>query len=255
MFLDERREKILEKLESNGKVFVKELAKEFEVSEGMIRKDLQSLEKEGKLKRAYGGAIRIKQELVHMSTLKERMVDKNSEKEKIALKIFENIQDGDTIFLDTSSINYILAEKLSVSDKEVMVITNMPGIISFFTEESKSNVIAIGGLYNKKIGGVIGSEAVNSILHYRVDKAFIGSCGVNPRTHSVTNFDLEDGNTKKAVISIAKESYLISEGKKFKVEGVFQFCTLEQIDYVLTEEEPPKEILKELKESGVKVIF
>lgn len=255
MFLDERREKIIEKLNNKGKVFVKDLALEFKISEGMIRKDLQNLEKEGKLKRTYGGAIKIKQDLVHLSTLEERITDKNFEKEKIASKIFENINNGDTVFLDISSINYILAEKLSKSHKEVVIITNMPSIIPLFSEKSKSSIIGIGGLYNKKIGGIVGSEAVNSILQYRVDKAFVGSCGVNPKNHSVSNFDLEDGNTKKAIISIAKETYIISELKKFKVEGVFQFCSLEQADYILTEEEPSKDILKDLKDSRIKIIF
>ena len=45
MFIEERYNHILALLEQNGKVLVKDLSKTFNVSESMIRKDLQLLEK------------------------------------------------------------------------------------------------------------------------------------------------------------------------------------------------------------------
>ena len=41
MFTEERHEHILTLLKNNGKVLVKALSKEFNVSESMIRKDIQ----------------------------------------------------------------------------------------------------------------------------------------------------------------------------------------------------------------------
>ena len=61
MFTEERHEHILNLLNNTGKVLVKDLSKEFNVSESMIRKDLQFLEKKNLLQRTYGGAINIKQ--------------------------------------------------------------------------------------------------------------------------------------------------------------------------------------------------
>ena len=57
MFMEERLEEILRILKKDGKVLVKDLSVKFNVTEGMIRKDLQKLEQEGLLKRTYGGAI------------------------------------------------------------------------------------------------------------------------------------------------------------------------------------------------------
>ena len=53
MFTEERHEHILNLLNNNGKVLVKDLSKEFNVSESMIRKDLQFLEKKNLLQRTY----------------------------------------------------------------------------------------------------------------------------------------------------------------------------------------------------------
>ena len=57
MFMEERLNEILNIIKEEKKVLVKELSEKFNVSESMIRKDLQRLEKEGKVKRTYGGAI------------------------------------------------------------------------------------------------------------------------------------------------------------------------------------------------------
>ena len=252
MFLDERLDKIMELLNKNKKVKVKELSQTFNVSEVIIRKDLQRLELEGKLRRTHGGAI-LKKEIVHLSTLDERLINKTTQKNIIAKKIFDNILPEETIFLDVSSINYIAAELLAAQDKSIVLITNMPSLASLFRKHSKTDVIIIGGNYNKEIGGIVGSEAIEAIEKYKVDKAFLGSCGINLTTGSITNFQSEDGNTKKAVISIAKKKYLVIENKKFYCEGTFSFSSLKEFDSIITEKK--SELLSnEVKEISKKFL-
>ena len=57
MFVEERHQEILYLLQENEKVKVKELSKQFEVTEDCIRKDLASMEAKNLLKRTYGGAV------------------------------------------------------------------------------------------------------------------------------------------------------------------------------------------------------
>ena len=58
MLAIERRREILARLNASGKVIVAELAKEFDVTEETIRRDLEKLEAEGYAKKTYGGAVR-----------------------------------------------------------------------------------------------------------------------------------------------------------------------------------------------------
>ena len=53
----ERRQKIMEKLVAERKVYVSELAKLYQVTEETIRRDLEKLEGQNLLRRSYGGAI------------------------------------------------------------------------------------------------------------------------------------------------------------------------------------------------------
>lgn len=256
MFLDERLEKILEILKREKKVKVNQLSKEFNVSEVIIRKNLKRLELEGKLKRTHGGAILLK-EIAHIITLEERIVNRTKQKEEIAQKILKNIKNGEVIFLDVTSINYIAAEYLSNSDKKITLLTNMPGITTFFNKNQKIKVIVIGGEYNKEIGGNVGIEAVKYIQNYNVDKSFIGSAGIDVDNLKVTNFEAHDGITKKEIIKISKESYLVTEHKKIGVFGSYKFSDLRDFDYLITEKnkkEYEEEILKIFEKNSIEII-
>ena len=59
MFTEERHKYILDLLNRDGKIFVKDLSKEFKVSESMIRKDLKVLRAKKPTSENYGGAINI----------------------------------------------------------------------------------------------------------------------------------------------------------------------------------------------------
>ena len=95
MFIEERYKYILDLLDVQGKVLVKDLSKEFNISESMIRKDLKTLEKNNLLKRTYGGAISIKHTLVNCESFNTR-IEKNIDLKKVvARKAFEQINDND----------------------------------------------------------------------------------------------------------------------------------------------------------------
>ena len=57
MLAIERKNRILTILREDKHVVVSELAKNFEVSEETIRRDLDKLEKEGYVSKTYGGAV------------------------------------------------------------------------------------------------------------------------------------------------------------------------------------------------------
>ena len=90
MFVEERQELIVEELISKGSVRVKELSERFSVTEDLIRKDLSVLEKEGKCKKIYGGAIPVK-ENVQRKTAAQRKKLNTEQKEIIAQKAIQKI--------------------------------------------------------------------------------------------------------------------------------------------------------------------
>lgn len=254
MFTEERYEYILNLLKKNGKVLVKDLSKEFNVSESMIRKDLQALEKKNLLQRTYGGAINIKSSPVCIESFNKR-VSKNIElKEKLAEKAYRQIEENDTIFLDASTASYMIAKLIVKNNKKLTLITNMLEISSLIPEESQTKFIFIGGDYHPLVGGTIGSYSIEQIKKYRATKAFIGCTGVNLGDGVISTALSEDAYTKSAIMSISKEIYLLTLNEKFQHSGSFAFANISEFNGIITETLPETSIVKLLNECYVSII-
>lgn len=253
MFTEERLELILNILNKNGRVKVKELSEQFNVSEGMIRKDLQRLEKDGLLQRTYGGAI-LNRKISKLSSLTTRMKVNLNSKEIISKKAFDLIEDGDIIFLEASSINFLLAKLIAASTKKITLITNMPIIPTLFSDNETVMLICTGGVYDHKSGGILGSEAIKSISKYTFNKGFLGSSGVNLITNSVGTVMVEDGNIKELIVSNSKEVFLLVETEKFNVDSPYRFATIDELDSIITDSDITDDIIERLNNLSVKLI-
>lgn len=253
MFAKERLNQITQILFTEGKLIVKELSDRFNVSEDAIRKDLKILENQGILERTYGGAI-LKKQMAEFVKLDERKHYNVESKKIIAAKAFEIIKNGETILLDISSINLILAEMIRDSSLEITVISNYIDILYTLAKNSNLQIISPGGILYPNVGGFVGSAAIESIEKYKVQKVFIGSCGVDLATQSVTTFNIEDGNTKKAIIKSGMEVILVMEKQKFFYDGTYRFANISEIDTIITDERPSETIVTSLEKHRVKIL-
>ncbi|SMC17036.1 transcriptional regulator, DeoR family [Clostridium acidisoli DSM 12555] len=253
MFAEERLQEILNILKAKGKVKVKELSVKFDVTEDCIRKDLKVLESQGNLKRTYGGAVQIR-ESSNAYDMQERSEIDVSNKTIIAEKAFNIITDRETIFLDISTTNILLAKLLAESNKRVTVVTNMLEILNILSKQNNISVVATGGILNKNLNGFTGAPTIDLISRYKFDKCFIGSCGVDVFDRTITTFDIDDGITKSSIISSSKKTFLVMESKKFHLDGNYKFAKIDDIDSIISDKLPDKEITDVIKEFNISII-
>lgn len=253
LFAEERLLAILNILNSEGKLKVKELSMKFNVTEDCIRKDLKSLENQGQLKRTYGGAVQIRESSNQYDIRARERINVQS-KTMIAEKTFAMILDRETIFLDISTTNILLAKILAASSKRVTVVTNTLEILNILSTQNNITVVATGGVLNKNLLGFTGATAIEFISKYKFDKSFVGSCGVDVFDGSITTFEIDDGITKRAIIEASKKSYLVMENNKFHFDGNYKFATLDDIDCIVVDELPNGETIKRLEDLNITLI-
>lgn len=253
MFNKERLDEILNILDNEGKVKVKDLSKKFSVTEDCIRKDLKQLEQMDKLQRTYGGAIKLRKSKQNYEFSDRKKID-ISKKSIIAKKAVDIIEDRDTIFLDLSTTNILIAKLLASSKKRVTVVTNMLDIINILSSEDNNiTVIATSGILNKNLLGFIGPVTIDLIRRYKFDKSFIGSCGIDVFDKSITTFDIEDGITKTAIIESSKKTFLVMESQKFYTDGNYKFATVADVQGIITDAIPNDEIINILNEDNIEL--
>lgn len=253
MRASERLNEIVKILNKQGRVHVKDLSEMFGVTEDLIRKDLKKLEDKDLIDRIYGGAER-KSKKFDASNVKYRMNIHKEAKEAIAKKSDKIIENGDIIFLDTSTTSATLASLLAKGNKELTVITNMLEIVRILEDNNDIRTILIGGLYNRKIGGFVGYEAIEAIKGYYVDKAFVScmSCHLNDGTLVSSTKDI--GFTKTAIFNQAKKRIFTLETRKFDYSGTVKFYDIKDIDVLITERKLKNEEIKYLKDFEIEYL-
>ena len=254
MLQQERHEQILARLNTDGKVKVKELAVDFEVTEDCIRKDLTALEKEGLLKRIHGGAMQVRKNL-HAYHVDERMSVRLTQKKIIAKKAVELIEENTVIFLGISTVNLELAKCIYQKNIPLTIVTNMIDIMQLFKQgDHHVNLIFIGGHFNRAKDGFIGALTIEQIHNYRFDLAFIGTVGMNIHDDKVTTYDVEDGLTKKEVMDASKKCYLVAENEKFNLDGNYVFGHLSEFTGYIGEQELGSPFKEKIMEYGSEII-
>ncbi len=171
--MNERQRQIIDYLNTRKQATVAELAGKLYVSEMTVRRDLAYLEQKGHLKRYHGGAVAPEQ--VIMQPLQIRTHHNNKEKAELAAIAAEYIQDGQTIYLDSSSTCSYLIPHIAKRDG-VTVVTNSARQLLLLSDRNIPTIL-IGGNYYEKDMCCIGESAVSQIRRMNYDVGFFSSTG------------------------------------------------------------------------------
>ena len=254
MFLEERQEAILNLLSRDGKVRVKDLSEMFKVTEDCIRKDLGALEKQGKLKRTYGGAV-VRRENLHMLEVSKHRNTDVEAKRRIAQAAVKLIHEKDMVFLDISTSNLAIAELLVKTDREMTVVTNMIDILVVLARNPKIRLVFAGGKINKSRDGFWGGMTLDFISRLKPDIAFVGAVGVDVKENSVSTYDIEDGINKAAIVRVSKRAYVVAEARKLSSDGNYNYTSLDTFSGLITDSKPAEDICEAAEDYGVEIIL
>lgn len=254
MFLEERQEAILNLLSRDGKVRVKDLSEMFKVTEDCIRKDLGALEKQGKLKRTYGGAV-VRRENLHMLEVSKHRNTDVEAKRRIAQAAVKLIHEKDMVFLDISTSNLAIAELLVKTDREMTVVTNMIDILVVLARNPKIRLVFAGGKINKSRDGFWGGMTLDFISRLKPDIAFVGAVGVDVKENSVSTYDIEDGINKAAIVRVSKRAYVVAEARKLSSDGNYNYTSLDTLSGLITDSKSAEDICEAAEDYGVEIIL
>ena len=249
MLPEERQKLIVQLVNEHGSVSVKELSARFALTEDSIRKDLTLLQKNGLLKKTYGGALKLMPDEDHF--VSQRKPKYRAEKQRIAKKALQLLHDGETIFLDISTTNIELAKFLKTSGLSLTVVTNMVDVMTTMAGDEHNRLIFIGGTFSEGCDGFVGALTNRELAHYHFDRAFLGVVGLDLARQQATTYTPEDATTKEAILSASAESWLLLETRKLRKAGPHVFSDLRDVTGVLTEKELDEETAARLAALGI----
>lgn len=252
MLAGERREEIAQTIADQGRVTVAELVRRYGVTEDCIRKDLRLLASQGRCQRVYGGAIEA--EPTSERDVISRLSVRTAEKQAMADKALKLIPDGSVIFLDISSTNVFLAEKLAKAGIACTVVSNMLDILKALQHSPAVKAQGLPGIVDSEMGGLLGAQTLAAVNGINFDLAFIGARSVSLEDDAVTTFEMDDGLVKHAAMDNAAESYVMAEQGKFEATGIYVYGKFSEFTGVVSEDALPQERRDQIAALGVRLI-
>jgi DeoR family fructose operon transcriptional repressor len=252
MFVEERKMRILERIERQRKATVAELCEQFHVSSATIRSDLRDLEAAGLLIRTHGGAM-VKSKTGLEQDMVQRGTQHLAEKQRIAERALELIEDGDTIILDTGTTCLELARLLG-RRRDLTVVTNDLAIALCLESAETVRVLVMGGLVRRNYHCTIvhGSTGGDILAGLSVDKAFM-ACNSFSVEKGASTPDINHAETKKLMMSIAAKVILLFDASKMGRTSFAMFAPLNTIETIVTDAIVAED-RAHLEESGIEVL-
>ncbi len=233
MYNLERQEQIIAVLEKQKSISVKALAQLLYVSQPTVRRDLESLQQQGKIQRTHGGVVLRKSSDAEIP-LMFREDQNNAAKKIIAEKAANCIHDGDVIFLDASStVSYLIPHLKKFRD--LLVITNSPKTSIRLGEHNIKNYCT-GGLLLMHSVAYVGSEAEKFIARINADVFFFSSRGYT-ENGLITDSSESEAAVKKAMLQNAERSYYLCDSSKRNKKYAFNVCAAKDLCGIITETE------------------
>ena len=252
MLAIERRREILAKLSASGKVIVSKLAKDFGVTEETIRRDLEKLDKEGLVSKTYGGAVSKSSSTLDLPYNIRESVNVD-QKQIIADKVCELINDGERLMVDSSSTALYIIKKIK-EKKNLTIITNSVKILLELAEKHDWTVLSTGGVLKRNALSLTGSSAEKMISSYHVDTA-ICSCKGLDMTLGVTDSNEKDSLIKQAMLASAERCILALDSEKFDKKSFVKVCKAKNIDIIVTDCEPSEKWTGFCSENNIELVY
>jgi DeoR/GlpR family transcriptional regulator of sugar metabolism len=247
----ERRAQIADLINQQRTITNAELMERFGISIETVRRDLDYLEQQGVLRKVYGGAVvnvSLNTEAEYASRSKAYFREKNA----IAMEAAKLISPEDTVYLGVGTTVQAMVQYMKGLG-ELTVFTNALRTAVELSEVPGCSVILPGGQLRNKELTLSGFPAEDNLVHFNVDKAFIGIGGITEE--GVTDFHIGEARLHRQLIQNARQAIVLTDSSKLGVRAMNNVCTLQQIDVVITDNKVSKQMVKTLEQAGVKVII
>ena len=248
----------MNKLQQQNSVRVTELAPALGVSDATVRRDIAALDKAGRLRRVFGGAIAIPQTATTPAADVDISIKHNllpEEKQRIAAYAASLVQDGDLVFIDAGTTTGAMIDFLT--NAKATYVTNgikhafrltAPGQTVYTTAGSvKTSTESIVVHYTVEnirkynhvktsTESIVGHDTVENIRKYNFTKCFIGATAIDI-AHGLTTNDIDESLVKAAAVDNASRVYILVDHTKFGKVGPVSFAGAD-CGLILTDKDP-----------------
>lgn len=260
LFAPERRQAISQQAAVQGRVSVTELAARFAVAPETIRRDLDVLERQGRIQRVHGGAIPPLGRNGREAAVDDRRATRIEAKTAIARAAMGHLPPAHgSVLLDGGSTTGCLAAAMAVAAHEgaldpMTVVTNSPSAGVELSHARDVEVLLLSGRLRPVTETVVGAQTNALLGSISADVAFLGSNGLSAQ-FGLTTPDAEEAAAKRLMAARSQRVIALVDSTKFGAEHLCTFAELSAIDVLITDAPPPSALAEALNRAEIEVVI
>ncbi|MCZ8518359.1 MULTISPECIES: DeoR/GlpR family DNA-binding transcription regulator [Paenibacillus] len=250
MYQEERLLAILQHMQHHHRISVEDICELFQVSRDTARRDIVKLEEQGQILRTRGGAL-LPTLNKDVPRFDDRLHSEKEVKEEIGRTAASLIQNGDYLFMDSSTTVLQAADRITSSDH--VIVTNSIDIAGALSQRQGMTVHLLGGVVHPRHRFIYGPRTLEMLRDYQVDKLLIGTSGITES--GLTNPYEEEGYVMKEMMRRADQIIVLADHTKFGQRQFYRIAGLEAIDILITDREPEASMKQALLEHDIHIIL
>lgn len=237
----ERHNIILQMLSEREMMTIAELMDAFNISSETVRRDLNQLEKDKKIKKVYGGAILFSR-TASITSGTHRLTVSVPEKEAIGRRCAELISDGETVYLGPGTTVLHVAKELKERKNLTVITDSMYTAMEFI--DTAADLYFIGGKINTRDAHTSLRIPDYAWKDFRPTKAIIGAGGISSEC-GITDYSYPDSYGIRQMLEQSQQIIVAADNSKFGLVHGYSTCALDQVDHIVTGSRQKEEILRE----------
>jgi DeoR/GlpR family transcriptional regulator of sugar metabolism len=177
----------------------------------------------------------------------------HDKKLRIAQKLTDYVDDGETILIESGSVNVLFAREL-LKIKKVTIVTTNVYLARQFRKNEQARIILLGGIYQSDSEALLGEMTKTCIDQINLHKAFIGIDGYTSN-EGFTSRDMLRAEISRYIVRKARDLFIVSDSTKFGRTEFTNICYPADIQHIATNSDLQAAYQKEFTEAGVELIL
>ena len=249
MLIEERHKRIIEALQENPQITVKELSRLLCFSEPTIRRDFTELHKKGLITKYYGGATLNKRAADGEIPFAIRENEKSPGKTLMGKKAAGLVHDGAVIMLDGSTSAYYMVPYLA-DYKDIIVVTSGAKTAVALAERDITT-FCTGGKMIVHSYSYVGQEAEDFVRKINADVLFFSCHGLS-MDGMMSDPSVRESNLRRVMFEKCKKKYLLCDGSKFGKTFFYNMGDVSEVDGIISDVDVPESILAKMSSKDKK---
>ena len=253
--LDNRKDHLVELLYEKGEISIATIAELYDISFPTVRRLCAQLEKERRIIRIHGG---IRPAQAKRNAYKFETIDSEYAEEKAAIAQYAVglVNSRQSLFLESGTtlkqFALALAERIKSNElTDVIIFTN--SMVNLEILQPVCKVIVIGGLYRPERHDFCGFLSEKLIRALRFDLCFIGADGISLES-GIMAMDSETVHLDELLIKNSEKTVLLSISEKFFKNSLISFCSIKDVQLIVTDSKLPQQIRDDYRSAGADVV-